>query len=805
MLYKLVALLVLTAATPSLSAEEAAFVKAQPIWPEGREKEMNLTVGFRAVFERPEEEAVSVRVAASTIYRAYINGVFFAHGPARGPHGWYRVDGWDISDHLQPGRNTLVIEVVGYNVNSYYLLDQPSFVQAEVTSNDRVLAATDAPDGDFEAAVLAQRVQKVERYSFQRPFSEVWRLDPASDLWRKDLSVKGETVPCARTDSKRLLARRVPRPEFNRRPALRVLTTGTVAPRQDDVKPRHLRGLGDISEQYKGYPMAELTTIPSLELQRYQEASREKGDRPLRAIDEIPLSEGGYAIVDLGKNFTGFIGATITCAEPTRLFLTFDEILSDGGDVDFMRLDCANIVALELQPGSYEFESFEPYSMRYIKPVALEGACVLTNVHLREYVNPDVKQARFEAPDERLNRLFEAGVETFVQNATDVFMDCPHRERAGWLCDSFFTARSAMDLSGNTLVEKNFLENYLLPESYPHLPAGMLPMCYPSDHNNGVFIPNWAMWFVLELEEYLGRSGDRAMVDNLKPKVYGLFEYFRPFENSDGLLEKLESWVFVEWSAANQFVQDVNYPSNMLYAATLAAAGRLYSDEALLKKAEAIRETVRHQSYDGEFFVDNAVRKEGELEVSRNRTEVCQYFAFYFDTATPESHPKLWRKLTEDFGPDRPQTKKFPEIHPANSFVGNMLRAELLSRYGLGGQLMDESIDYLLYMADRTGTLWENVGTNASCNHGFASHIVHTLYRDVLGLRTVDRVNKRIVFQLCEDVKIPRCSGTMPTPDGPIHVEWRNEEDGLKVNVKAPAGYVVESLSAEGRAATLSR
>ena len=51
-------------------------------------------------------------------------------------------------------------------------------------------------------------------------------------------------------------------------------------------------------------------------------------------------------------------------------------------------------------------------------------------------------------------------------------------------------------------------------------------------------------------------------------------EFFQQYENEDGLLEKLPSWVFVEWSAANSFVQPLNYPSNMLYSGTLAAAGR---------------------------------------------------------------------------------------------------------------------------------------------------------------------------------------------------------------------------------------
>ena len=89
------------------------------------------------------------------------------------------------------------------------------------------------------------------------------------------------------------------------------------------------------------------------------------------------------------------------------------------------------------------------------------------------------------------------------------------------------------------------------PPKFAHLPDGMLPMCYPADHNDGVFIPNWALWFVVELEEYLARSGDRETVDALRPRVLRLFDYFKKFRNEDGLLEKLESWVFVEWSAAN--------------------------------------------------------------------------------------------------------------------------------------------------------------------------------------------------------------------------------------------------------------
>ncbi|MBP1636540.1 MAG: hypothetical protein H6Q10_3114, partial [Acidobacteria bacterium] len=131
-------------ASASLAAEAPVFRAAKPIWPKGRTTEMNLLVGFRAEVRPPAQGNVVLRVAASTIYRARVNGAFAGHGPARAAHGFYRVDEWDITPALRPGANVVSLEVAGYNANSYYLLDQPSFLQAEVAAGERVLAATGA-------------------------------------------------------------------------------------------------------------------------------------------------------------------------------------------------------------------------------------------------------------------------------------------------------------------------------------------------------------------------------------------------------------------------------------------------------------------------------------------------------------------------------------------------------------------------------------------------------------------------------------------------------------------------------------
>ena len=63
-------------------------------------------------------------------------------------------------------------------------------------------------------------------------------------------------------------------------------------------------------------------------------------------------------------------------------------------------------------------------------------------------------------------------------------------------------------------------------------------MCYPSEHANGQFIPNWSMWYVLELKEYLSRTDDRDFIDALKDNIYRLLDYFK---NKKELIFELRS------------------------------------------------------------------------------------------------------------------------------------------------------------------------------------------------------------------------------------------------------------------------
>ena len=379
--------------------------------------------------------------------------------------------------------------------------------------------------------------------------------------------------------------------------------------------------------------------------------------------------------------------------------------------------------------------------------MVLKGHCSISNIAVRHLRCKDTNRVSFISNDHEMELLFETGIETFRQNAIDILMDCPSRERAGWLCDSYFTGRVEKELTGKNLIEKAFLENFAIAENFKNIPEGMLPMCFPADNYDGVFIPNWSLWFILELEEYKKRTGDISLVFQMKKKIENLISYFEHLTNDLGLLENLKGWIFVEWSMANKFVAGINYPSNMLYAAALECADRLYKKPNYAEKAKNIKVKIQELSFNGKFFRDNTLRTNGELKNTENYSETCQYFAFYFGIATPDTHTELWETMIHTFGPDRVKGKILLEIHPSNAFIGNLMRMDLLGTHGFIEQQIEEIKKYYLFMAKETGTFWENDNKSASLNHGFASHICHFIIRDIVGVK-VDESIKLITWQL---------------------------------------------------------
>lgn len=708
------------------------FIKAKPIWLEGLEKEMNLQAGFKAKLTKEQGKTYQLKIAVAYLYRLFINGEFVCYGPARAAHGYARVDRVDITSRLSEGENIVAIETVGYNVNSYYLINQTAFVCCEVECDGEAVVATGY---DFNGLRLYERVRKCHRYSFQRTFPDVWRLNRETPRYNWMVNdVEFDSTQLVDVDIK-YLERKALMPEFNISESGRFIETGVL---ESCPWPgfRVQRFDEEPDAAFLCFPKAELEETPMYEYYEYNKIKVEN----VNPNSEIVVREGSYVLVDMSRNYTGFVKMQVIANKDSKFLVGMEEVLKNGAPSPLEKLGTNSIMSYRLEESinTYDIESFECYGFRYALVMVTEGEIVLKDFAVREYVYPMHNVPELDTDDEVLQNVYKAAIETYRQNVIDIYMDCPTRERAGWLCDSYYSAQSEWHFTGDCKVEDDFVENFMLYRQRDGIPAGILPMCYPADHYNSNHIPQWAIWFVIEIEQYLKRN-PKANKDDYKKLCYDLIDYFKSHENADGLTEKLSGWNFIEWSKANQWVRDINYPTNMMYARLMEITGTLYNDPALIEKCEKLRAKVIEKSFDGELFVDNAVYNEEGVAVNTgNRSEVCQYYAVFFGLVKNLDDPKfafLKDALFNVFGPLRKEKGLLPDVEYANAFMGIYIRMELLYNFGEYEKLLEEIKLFFGKMADLTGTLWENNVISASLNHGFASFAGVMAYKAIEKLK----------------------------------------------------------------------
>ena len=279
-------------------------------------------------------------------------------------------------------------------------------------------------------------------------------------------------------------------------------------------------------------------------------------------------------------------------------------------------------------------------------------------------------------------------------------------------------------MTADSRIEDAFLENYRLYKHDGQLPKNVLPECYPSDiAPSGDFIPQWTMWYILEVEEYLHKRGRAHLKEAFRESIYQLLEFYKCYENEDGLLEKLPSWNFVEWSDANSWTQDVNYPTNFLYAQALECIDRIYGDEECKRRSQEVRRETIRQSFNGTYFMDHAIRDEnGKLVLQEHSSEAGQYYALLFGGV--DIHSEIYKGLKHlvyhVFGPTR--SVPMPEILEINAWLGAYLRLETLLQLGEYKLALHDIEGLFGKMAERTGTLWEYRQFKGSFDHGFASY-----------------------------------------------------------------------------------
>lgn len=753
---------------------------------------------------------ITARLTARNFYRLYINGEMIMHGPARTAHGYARVDEIDVTWYLEPGINHIAVEVVAYG-NEHPLYNRYSndctmedgMLIAELVCDGKVLCATGREL--WQACRVRARMPVSERISHSRECTEIYCMDDQYYLWKVGQSA---FVPAAPVDCE---------PTYLAHEALQ--------PTLEECFFDDLVGFGSCCIDpdkkietlfYENNPAYEaLPEHPTADCRRTLETAfggicAEYGDEGLTLWGD----EGMYATFDGGESRVGFIRLVVSCERAGIIDVVHSELLDTDGSIPYYH----NVVArLHLPAGLTEFIAFEPSLVRYVKLYCRgTGAVTVHSLSVLDFAYPDEHRTSFSCSDDGINRLYAAAKKTLILNTLDIFMDCPERERGGWLCDSLWTGRAAALMLSDPRVEREFLENFLLTPA-DGMFHGFFPEVYPAEkysYREMTGITTWSLWLGCEIAEYVRRTGDIAFRDEYAPRVEAFINGTRDFAGKSGLLENLP-WLFIDWSQSNRGEnnQPVSTAANALYAYMLCALGRTYDRQDWIDMGVRVRNILRAaiagggEVSDVKYIPDSFdVTEDGALHAKGYYSEAAMYTAVWSGLFQKSEAPLLERALIQKMGP-APVYAKDPMVGVSNLFIGLCIRLDMLTRLGAYDEMYEDMLAiYLPQLREGPGTLWENqmIDTSSRC-HGFSAHVGVHLLRDVLGLgipsfdeRGEGDKHIMIAPHICG---LRWARGTHETPDGLVALEWKYDGESFILNGSLPAGYTYTlSLPREVRA-----
>lgn len=675
-------------------------------------EEKNLNVLFANDFTFKSTQEITFKIIGLDLYKVFVDGKSVFFGPTRTAHG-YCVENI-FKTIVKKGTHTISILVSSYGVASYYVPKKKPCLCVDFSIDNKTYS-----EKDFRAFKYTQRVSNVQRFSFQRGFVEIYKQSKTFVDEVRNYIDNIKPIKLEKAETPEILNEL-----FSLSPLSTTLKANLYSQGKfeiDSTLPKWRdRSLVNVGDKFEGFYEKELYEnltdfVNSLKFENY----------PFSIF-----SGGCYKLYDFKRNISGFIKIEFEVVKKADIYIIFDELLDDKGNIVPTRGTCANVIKLEYEPGKYIFESNEVNTLRFLNVICRGGEIKVKNVNLILVENSSVYNNKIHTFDRDLKAIYKAAQNTLAQNSYDLIMDCPSRERAGWINDLYFSKKPSELLSGDNKVVNQTLINFLLAPELKELPKGMIPMCYPSDHIDGNFIVNNSLWFVICLMEQLQKGELIEYKELIENKVKSIFKYFDNFKNEDGLIENLQGWVFVEWSIANDanYISGVNYPSNMLYYKALTLAGETLGNKKYVEEANSIKEKIIEQSFNGETFEDNRIRnKQGELIKTGHCSETCQYYAAFSGVANDDFINKLV---------NRSFSKKFDG--ESNIIPGLLMRLETLINYKQYKLALSEVKDIFSKMAEKSQTLWEHTGFYCSLNHGIASYAAVVIFKALEGIKNAN-------------------------------------------------------------------
>lgn len=731
---------------------------------------------FRRTFERrggsvpAADEAGEIEwfISAGGRYQLYLNGELLGRGPGRSHPEFQHVDRYTVTELLKPGRNVIAVLVHSYGADTAWYVRPPQLERETFGC------------GGFLFQGEQNELQHSER-------GGAIGLDTGTGKWRaiRSTAWNRDTV---------LLG-----PGFAEELDLPALPREWTSAAFDDthwqvpiVQTATLR-LGGTTY----HPFPRLVE---------PDAARVI-DRQPRAPVELRRAESDAAtvsyIADFGATEIGRLTFTAEAEEETTVTLSYSERLAPDGTLllpaEVPGISHPPIHTITLAAAENRFCQFEASGFRYAELRIPAAGTKLTAFEVVPQRYPAEDTGSFGCSDAELDEVWRACERSVVLCRQDGLIDCPAREQRQWTGDAYGQALFGYMLSR----DPGPAERMLRQVAQTQRGDGMVMMASVCDLSAAgkLYIPDFALWWVLAFEQHLLYIGRREILIELLPTAVRVLRWFLPFINGDSLLSEVPGWTFIDWSM--ELDRDgASAALNAFFVAAIRSlvrvARELRSEEILGEfpaVAEQVADAVNVHLYDEDrgAYVDSLHSDGSPSRVISQQTNAAMIawriaprsrWAPILEIITDPERVTLTRAWRADIErPFDPET----QVVMAQPYLARLLH-QAIRNTGRAGDLPVSIRDRWLPMARRNGTIWEHWQDTPSTSfcHAFSCTPIFDLPSYVAGIEPTAPGFAKCVFRPALG-ELEYAAATVPTPAGDISVRWERREAGLRLYADIPS------------------
>lgn len=493
---------------------------------------------------------------------------------------------------------------------------------------------------------------------------------------------------------------------------------------------------------------------------------------------------------DLGEQVCGYFEFLIQADADVVVDINAIEYICKDGVLQLVHGSNRNGLRYVTKKGTNRFTSLKRRAGRYLF-VTLRNQKTpvkIKNLRVIESTAPVKIVGSFSCSDLLLNKVWKMSERTLQLCMEDTFTDCPLYEQTLWIGDARNEALYAFHVYGNYDVSARGLE--LGAQSLEHFP--IVGCQVPSSWD--CILPAWSFLWGIHVWEHFFYSGDRNLLKKLWPAVQ---------QNIDGALEMLDDnglfsgtfWNLIEWAPIDQDHATVLH-NNMLLVGALRAAENC---SVVLKDGKAKRRLI-------------TVRKKLIRAVNKTWDDVKGYYpdSIHEDgNSSPKTcqHTSMLSIIYDMVPVGKKEILRQNLVNPPEEMTticspfAMQFMYEALERLNEPDAILNSIRMHFQPMVESgASTVWEmfpgsdydtnGFPTRSHC-HAWSSSPVYFLSRIILGIRQTEPGGRAFTISPWLG-GLHYAHGAAATPHGPVSVNWKLNNNRLRICVIAPKEIAIQ-------------